>query len=159
MMRPLFIAACLVVSGPACAQDIADHTSLASSADIAKQVASMLADMKPGQTFMWRPLLNGGSQTVALEIWKAPGKPAIHPSDGEYITVIQGRGILVTGGTMVNPHVVNKGQTDGDAIEGGTTRQLSPGDFVLIPAGTPHWFGIPGEPLVLLGTKIPQVVQ
>jgi quercetin dioxygenase-like cupin family protein len=27
---------------------------------------------------------------------------------------------------------------------------------VLIPAGVPHWFGITGGELVLLGTKIPQ---
>ena len=33
---------------------------------------------------------------------------------------------------------------------------LGPGDVILIPAGTPHWFGISGDRLVLLGTKLPR---
>ncbi|MBW8882789.1 MAG: cupin domain-containing protein, partial [Asticcacaulis sp.] len=64
-------------------------------------------------------------------------------------------GTLVTGGTMVKPKLVREGFVDGDVIDGGTTRPLAQGDVVLIPAGVPHWFGIPGEPLVLLGIKIP----
>ncbi|MEN2790396.1 hypothetical protein ABC974_12225 [Sphingomonas oligophenolica] len=45
---------------------------------------------------------------------------------------------------------------EGSRIEGGTTRSLHPGDVFPVPAGTPHWFGITGERLVLLGTKIAQ---
>jgi len=115
----------------------------------------MFAAMKPGQTFMWQPTLKDGPRISALEIWKAPGRPAIHPAEAEYFTVVQGSGVLVTGGHLVKPHPVNAGLVDGDTIEGGNTRQLNTGDVVLIPAGTPHWFGIPGEPMVLLGIKVP----
>ncbi|WP_443750440.1 cupin domain-containing protein [Asticcacaulis solisilvae] len=155
MIRTLLIAASLLMAAPAFAQDAADHTTQASAADIKTQVAAMMADMKPGQGFMWRSLLTTGGQTAGLEIWKAPGRPAIHTAEAEYFTVVQGTGTLVTGGTMVNPKLVRDGFVDGDVIQGGTTRQLKAGDFVLIPAGVPHWFGIPGEPLVLLGIKVP----
>jgi len=137
------------------AQDAADHTSLAGAQDLKTQVGAMFAAMKPGQTFMWQPVLKDGPRTAALEIWKAPGRPAVHVQEAEYFTVVQGAGVLVTGGHLKNPHEVKPNQLDGDSIEGGTTRQLAVGDVVLIPAGTPHWFGIPGEALVLLGIKIP----
>ena len=155
LIRAVVLAACLAAAGSAHAQEAADHTSLVTADDIKGQVAAMFAAMKPGQTFMWQPTLKDGSRIAAIEIWKAPGRPAIHQEQAEYFTVIQGSGTLVTGGHMKNPHQTGPGQMDGDAIEGGTTRPLVAGDVVLIPAGTPHWFGIPGEPLVLLGIKIP----
>jgi len=144
-----------VVANAAYANDAADDTSLAGSLAIKAQVSAMFSSMKPGQTFLWQPVLKDGPRTAALEIWKAPGRPAIHVEQAEYFTVIQGEGTLVTGGHLTNPRLVSPGQMDGDAIEGGTTRPLVAGDVVLIPAGTPHAFGITGEPLVLLGIKIP----
>ncbi len=154
-IRAVVLAAGLAMAGSVHAQDAADRTSLATAADLKAQVAAMFAAMKPGQTFMWQPTLKDGPRISAVEIWKAPGRPAVHVEQAEYITVLQGSGTLVTGGHLKNPHQTGAGQLDGDEIEGGTTRQLVAGDVVLIPAGTPHWFGIPGEPLVLLGIKIP----
>lgn len=151
----LLVATALVAAGSARAGDAADPSSLATQQDIKAQVGVMFAAMKPGQTFMWQPVLKDGPRISALEIWKAPGRPAIHVEEAEYFTVVQGTGTLVTGGQMKNPKLVRPGFIDGDVIEGGTTRTLTVGDVVLIPAGVPHWFGIPGEPLVLLGIKIP----
>lgn len=148
------VASCLLAGSSVHAQD-ADPTGFAGHGDIEAQVKAMFSSMKPGQTFMWQPLLKDGPRTAALEIWKAPGRPAIHVAEAEYFTVVQGAGTLVSGGHLTNPHKVRPGQMDGDAIEGGTTRPLAVGDVVLVPAGTPHWFGITGQPLVLLGIKIP----
>jgi mannose-6-phosphate isomerase-like protein (cupin superfamily) len=157
MIRSTLFALGLLAVGSVHAQNAADHTTTASPDDIKAQVSAMMAAMKPGQTFMWKPLLTDGSHPAAIEIWKAPGRPAIHTAEAEYFTVVQGSGELVTGGTMVKPHTVREGFIDGDAIEGGTSRKLAAGDVVLIPAGTPHWFGIPGEPMILLGIKVPVV--
>lgn len=133
----------------------ADPTSFATSADVQAQVAAMDKAMKPGQGFAWAPLVRHGDTAAGLEIWKKPGKPAVHPTDGEYTIVIAGAGTLVSGGTLVDASVTKPGLTEGSRIEGGTTRALAPGDVVLIPAGTPHWFGITGARLVLLGIKLP----
>jgi mannose-6-phosphate isomerase-like protein (cupin superfamily) len=157
MIRSALFAIGLLTAVSVHAQDATDRTGKASSAEIKAQVNAMLAAMKPGQTFMWRALLTDGSHPAAIEIWKAAGRPAIHTTEAEYFTVIQGSGELVTGGTMVKPHTVREGFIDGDAIEGGTSRKLNAGDVVLIPAGVPHGFGIPGEPLILLGIKVPPV--
>jgi mannose-6-phosphate isomerase-like protein (cupin superfamily) len=147
----LLLAVPLSAQAPA-----ADPTGFATAADVKAAVAGMERDMKPGQGFLWRPLVRGGVSVAALEIWKKPGRPAIHPTDGEYAIVIDGEGTMVSGGTMTEQEVTNPSLTQGTKIEGGTTRKLHAGDVFLIPAGTPHWFGIDGPRLVLLGIKVPQ---
>ena len=144
-----------VASVPAMAQT-ADPTSFATGPDVTAQVAAMAKAMKPGQGFAWQPLVRDGRTVAALEYWKAPGRPAVHPAEAEYAIVIAGKGTLLSGGTLVAPRPVKPELTEGDRIVGGTTRSLAPGDVLLIPAGVPHWFGITGDRLVLLGMKLPR---
>lgn len=143
-------------SGSAWAQTPpSDPTSFASGADVQAQLRQMLAEMKPEQGFMWRPVVRDGANVAAIEIWKKPGRPAVHPNQAEYAIVLEGKGELVSGGVMTDPKVTNPTLTEGGRIEGGVTRTLGPGDVILVPAGVPHWFGITGERLVLLGIKLP----
>ena len=142
-------------SGIASAQTTTDPTSFAGSTEVQAQTRAMLAEMKPDQGFMWRPLVRDGERVAAIEIWKKPGRPAVHPAEAEYAIVLEGAGTLVSGGTLADPATRNPGLIEGSRIEGGTTRTLGPGDVILVPAGVPHWFGITGERLVLLGIKLP----
>jgi mannose-6-phosphate isomerase-like protein (cupin superfamily) len=80
----------------------------------------------------------------------------VHPDQAEYVFVVTGEGTMVSGGRLVDPVTTNPTLIEGSRIEGGTTRSLHPGDVFLVPAGVPHWFGITGGRLVLLGTKIAQ---
>jgi mannose-6-phosphate isomerase-like protein (cupin superfamily) len=144
-----------MASVPTMAQT-ADPTSFATGPDVTAQVAAMAKAMKPGQGFAWQPLVRDGRTVAALEYWKAPGRPAVHPAEAEYAIVIAGKGTLLSGGTLVAPRPVKPELTEGDRIVGGTTRSLAPGDVLLIPAGVPHWFGITGDRLVLLGMKLPR---
>lgn len=137
------------------AQEQKGERDFASADAVRAQVAAMLANMKPGQGFAWRPLVQDGSRVVAIEIWKKPGRPAVHPTEAEYAVVLEGAGTLVSGGTLVAPVTRRENLVEGDKIEGGKTRPLRPGDVLLLPAGVPHWFGITGDRLVLLGTKLP----
>lgn len=155
------LSAALLLSSAAPAQTPggpagADPTGYASAAEIQAQIEAMRQAMKPGQGFMWRPLVRGGDAVAALEYWTKPGKPAVHPAQAEYVMVVAGEGTMVSGGRLVDPVTTNPTLIEGSRIEGGTTRVLRPGDVFLVPAGTPHWFGISGERLVLLGTKIAQ---
>ena len=132
-----------------------DLTAFASGADVTTQVAAMAKAMKQGQGFAWQPLVRDGETVAALEYWKTPGCPAVHPDQAEYAIGIAGAGTLISGGTLEAAKPVKPDLTEGDRIIGGTTRTLKPGDVMLIPAGVPHWFGITGGRLVLLGTKLP----
>jgi mannose-6-phosphate isomerase-like protein (cupin superfamily) len=153
--------ACMIVdASPLQARQVpSDPTTFASAADVHAAVEAMRRDMKPDQGFLWRPLVRGGSAVAALEYWRKPAKPAVHPAEAEYVIVVAGAGTMVSGGTLVDAKETNPNLIEGARIDGGTTRILRTGDVCLIPAGTPHWFGIAGDRLVLLGTKIPQPLR
>lgn len=141
--------ALLLATAPAAAQD------LASGSEIAARVEAMGKAMKPGQGFAWEPVVRDGERVAALEYWKAPGRPAVHPDQAEYAIVIAGEGTLRTGPSMKGGRETQHGLIEGDTIVDAVDRPLKPGDVLLLPAGVPHWFGITGDRLVLLGTKIP----
>ena len=143
----------LALTTPALA---ADPTIFTPAAGIATAIAAMGRAMKPDQGFAWQPIAQADGSTAALEYWKKPGRPAVHPDDAEYTIVMEGAGTMISGGTLVDPRLKNPQLTEGSRIDGGTTRTLAPGDVILIPAGTPHWFGITGDRLVLLGIKLPR---
>lgn len=147
----LMSAALLLGAVPATAQTA--PADAASAAEIRAKVAAMAARMGKS-TFAYEPLVKDGETVAALEYWKAPGKPAVHPDEAEYALVIEGSGTLVSGGTMADAKESRPGLVEGSRINGGTTRRLGPGDVILVPAGVPHWFGIDGK-LVLLGMKLP----
>jgi mannose-6-phosphate isomerase-like protein (cupin superfamily) len=148
LAAPLF----LLSIAPAAAQAPGPFEA-ASADDLTAQVEKLGRDMKPGQGFAYKPLLRGGDAVAAIEYWKAPGRPAIHPTQAEYAIVLEGAGTLLAGGTMTDQEVTNPTLIQGARIDGGTTRKLVKGDVIMIPAGVPHSFGIDGR-LVLLGTKI-----
>ncbi len=143
----------VLLAAPALGQDRTDD--FASGSDIAARVEAMGKAMKPSQGFAWEPVVRDGERVAALEYWKAPGRPAVHPDEAEYAIVLAGAGTLRSGGTMEGRRETRPGLVEGDRIVGAVERPLKPGDVMLIPAGVPHWFGITGDRLVLLGTKLP----
>lgn len=149
----------VLLPSAALAQTPGDPTGFASAAEIADQVEAMRREKRPDQGFFMRPLVRGGDAVASLEYWTKPGKPAVHPDHAEYVTVIAGEGMMISGGRLVDAAAKNPTLIEGARIEGGTTRALKPGDVFLIPAGTPHWFGIARDRLVLLGTKIMQTTR
>ena len=60
--------------------------------------------------------------------------------------IIDGSATVVTGGTLIRPTpaatkgAATKGTAPMGRIEGGETRQVTKGDVIVIPAGTPHWY-------------------
>jgi len=88
-----------------------------------------------------------------------------HSQITEVYHVILGNGTLVTGGTLNDPKevpsnnevvtVLNGPSTGGTAIQGGVSRQIGPGDVVIIPPNTPHWFSeITSDQIVYLVVRV-----
>ena len=152
--RRLALTLTLLLAAPTAAQTHAP-ARFVTAADVRAQIATMAKAMKPGQGFAYQPLVEADGHVAALEIWKSPGRPAVHPGEAEYVMVVDGAGTMISGGTLIDGKVTRPDLTEGSRIEGGTTRALKPGDVFLVPAGVPHWFGITGPRLVLLGTKLP----
>jgi len=88
-----------------------------------------------------------------------------HSQITEIYHVISGNGTLVTGGTLNDPKevpadnevvtVLNGPSTGGSGIQNGVSRKIGPGDVVIIPPNTPHWFSeIPTEKIVYLVVRV-----
>jgi mannose-6-phosphate isomerase-like protein (cupin superfamily) len=88
-----------------------------------------------------------------------------HSQITEIYHVISGNGTLVTGGTLNDPKEVssndevvtllNGPSTHGSGIKDGVSRKIGPGDVVIIPPNTPHWFSeIPTEKIVYLVVRV-----
>jgi uncharacterized protein GlcG (DUF336 family) len=71
---------------------------------------------------------------------EAPGIAELHQKDADIIYVLEGEATFVTGGTIVEPKTVAEDEVRGKEIQGGETRVIKPGDVVIVPANTPHWF-------------------
>ncbi len=71
---------------------------------------------------------------------ETPGMAEVHALDTDIIYVLDGTATLVTGGNVVGGHATAADEVRGASIEHGESRQLSAGDVIIVPNGTPHWF-------------------
>ena len=85
-----------------------------------------------GQTAQVVELGNG--QIVVRRRVAGPNNASVHDDLTEVYQFIAGGGTFVTGGTIPDP----KDRTAG--IKGGVSQKVQPGDFIVLPPGTPHWF-------------------
>ena len=60
----------------------------------------------------------------------------------EIYYILNGHATLVTGGTLPDPKPLKGSSTtmQSTRIDGGVSRKVGPGDVVIIPGKTPHWF-------------------
>lgn len=84
----------------------------------------------------------------------APGMAEVHADDTDLIHVLEGSAVFVTGGKVLEPRETAPGEVRGRAIEGGETRVLSPGDVIVVPRGTPHWFREVRGPVLYYTVKV-----
>lgn len=82
------------------------------------------------------------------------GEVEVHTADTDIIYMQTGTATLVTGGTMVGGRETAAEELRGASIEGGETREVGPGDLIVIPQGTPHWFRVVPGPLTYYVVKV-----
>jgi len=141
-----------------------------SSAEIQTLVQKSAADRVSDQAI--RVVNVNGEYNVSIGVVhraKTSGKDAPggieHSQITEVYQVIGGNGTLVTGGTLNNPReipadnpvvtVLNGPSTGGNAVQNGVSRKLAPGDVVIIPPNTPHWFSeITSDQIVYLVVRV-----
>jgi mannose-6-phosphate isomerase-like protein (cupin superfamily) len=141
-----------------------------SSAEVQALVQKTAADRVSDQAI--RVVNVNGEYNVSIGVVhraKTSGKDAPsgieHAQITEIYHVIEGNGTLVTGGTLDNPReiqaespvvtVLNGPSTGGSGIQGGVSRKIGPGDVVIIPPNTPHWFSeITTDQIVYLVVRV-----
>jgi glc operon protein GlcG len=105
-----------------------------------------------------------GSPLIEVEDYKIhasrresqPGLAEIHTRDTDIIYVLQGSATLVTGGKSVAAKSTGPEELRGSGIEGGESREITVGDVVVVPNGTPHWFRKVNGPLLYYVVKVRQ---
>jgi mannose-6-phosphate isomerase-like protein (cupin superfamily) len=105
-----------------------------------------------------------GSPLIEVEDYKIhasrresePGLAEVHTRDTDIIYVLQGSATLVTGGKAVAAKSTGPEELRGSEIEGGETREITVGDVIVVPNGTPHWFKQVNGPLLYYVVKVRQ---
>ncbi len=130
-------------------------TATAAVSDQAIRVVSINNEYNVGIGVVHRAKTAGRSAGGGIE----------HSQITEIYHVIDGNATLVTGGTIENARespetsqvvkVLNGPSTGGGQVEGGTSRKVGPGDVVIIPPNTPHWFSeITTDQIVYLVVRV-----
>jgi mannose-6-phosphate isomerase-like protein (cupin superfamily) len=126
-----------------------EPASVAGRAPAAPKLVNLAADLpamtqKAREAAATSPRFFGGDTMlslapyrVGLEYRTAKGIASVHKNDGELMLVLEGEGVIVTGGTVVNPKDLGA-NIDGDALQGGTDNRMKKGDFIFVPKGLPH---------------------
>jgi mannose-6-phosphate isomerase-like protein (cupin superfamily) len=84
-----------------------------------------------------------------------PNNASVHSADvdnsevDEITYILDGSGTFVTGGMPPDPKDRTKG------ITGGEAHDVKPGDAIVVPAGTPHWFRKINDHVTMLEIRIP----
>jgi mannose-6-phosphate isomerase-like protein (cupin superfamily) len=77
---------------------------------------------------------------VMLSFRSRNGEAEVHEKWADLFYVLAGAATLVTGGAVCGARLIAPGETRGDSIDGGSRQELRAGEFVHVPAGTPHQF-------------------
>jgi len=86
------------------------------------------------------PLLETPEYKVHASRRTGPGLIEVHAYETDVVYVLEGEATFVTGGRLLDGKVTAPGEIRGSQLEGGNVQQLAPGDVVVVPRGTPHWF-------------------
>jgi len=159
-MRHLVFGIVLITLAPAAwaQQATAPAPKLFTSAgDLTAMIAKAKSDRKPDQANFAQPILQLAPYNANLE-YRVAGinaNASVHEREAEMFFVVEGSGTLVTGGTLKDERRTNADNLSGSTIDGGARRQVAKGDFIMVPEGTPHWFGEIDGALVLMSVHLP----
>ncbi|NJL29694.1 MAG: cupin domain-containing protein [Thermoanaerobaculia bacterium] len=101
-------------------------------------------------------LLANPAYQVHASLREQPGEAELHALDTDVFFALEGEATVVLGGTILEPRQLSPTETRGTAIEGGEDHRLAPGDVLVIPAGTPHWFRDVRGPMRYYTVKVPE---
>lgn len=125
-----------LAAGIAAAQTVSvDHLTQAQLAEKGKELS---AEVSPTRGNASTKLSTYPNHYTMMAFRSQSGGAEVHENFADFFYVVKGHATLVSGGTVQNPTSSGKGEIKGTSIQGGARIELSPGDFVHIPAGLPH---------------------
>ena len=151
------LAGIVSIAAPAsAAEGPAADLSYASAASLQALAAQAAATLKPGQPAASATALRLAPYKANVEVRVGVGAATLHETEAEFFVVLEGAGVLQTGGTLVGATRSGPHDLRGTALESGVPRQIAKGDVLVVPENTPHWFSRIDEKLVLLSLHVPR---
>ncbi len=132
--------------------------TFASSTDVAALIAKAKSERKENQPIVIQPILRLAPYNANLEYRASVGPASVHEKEAELFYVIDGSATMMTGGKLVKESRTNAENLTGTAIEGGMSRTVSKGDFIIVPENTPHWFSAINGTIILMSLHVPRPV-
>ncbi|PYQ79741.1 MAG: cupin [Acidobacteria bacterium] len=154
------IASAALAQQPAAQSAAATPRLFAGSADVTAMIAKAKSERKPDQANFVQPIVQLAPYNANLE-YRVAGVNApasVHEREAEMFFVVDGTGMLVTGGTLRDEKRTNAENLTGSAIDGGTPRHLAKGDWLMVPEKTAHWFSQIEGTIVLMSIHLPHPV-
>ena len=85
---------------------------------------------------------------------------SVHETEAELFYVLDGAGTLVTGGKLKEEKRTNAENLSGSGIEGGVSKKVSKGDWIMVPAGVPHQYpSVDAGGLTLMSLHLPKKIS
>jgi len=156
-MRAIGIGLALMAAA-AFGQQAGAMKTYTSADEIKALIAKAKSERKNNEPTVIQPILRLAPYNTNLEYRASVGPAAVHEKEAEMFYVIDGSGTLTTGGKLVEEKRTNADNLTGAAIEGGTERSVSKGDFIIVPENTPHWYNKINGVLVLMSIHVPRPV-
>ena len=129
-----------------------------SSTEVSSLIAQAKSERKDGQPLISKPILQLAPYNANLEYRGSVGNAALHEREAEMMYVIEGTATMITGGKLVKETRPNADNLAGSGIEGGTSRNIENGDYIMVPENTPHWFSKINGTLILMTLHLPRTV-
>ena len=98
--------------------------------------------------------ITGLAYRLQIDRRRIPQNANAHRTEAEIWAIVRGTGTITTGGKIVETR--KDGKVVSRAIEGGESRRVSRGDFIMIPEGVPHYVTEASPELVFMAIEFPR---
>jgi mannose-6-phosphate isomerase-like protein (cupin superfamily) len=115
---------------------LSDDAEVADLVGVSKKVITPDRAMAKGQLVLSARL----GHHAAVEYRRSSTPPMVHIRMAEFFYVVDGEADLILGGKLTNPRCMNSSNLAGDGVEGGVTRHVKKGTYILVPENTVHYF-------------------
>jgi mannose-6-phosphate isomerase-like protein (cupin superfamily) len=152
----ILVATGAMAQQPAANPAVEAAKTFSSAADVATLIARAKGERKGNQPIVTESILQLAPYNANLEYRASVGPAALHRKEAEMFYVIDGAATMMTGGKLVNEVRTDAENLNGTGIEGGTSRRVAKGDFIIVPENTPHWFSSIEGTIVLMSLHVPR---
>ena len=120
------------------------------------EVAAMIAKSPSDKNALGQRMLQLGTYNVNMEHRVMGQAAAVHEKEAELFYVIDGAGTIVTGGKLVEEKRTNDANLSGTSIQGGVSKRIGKGDWIMVPEGVPHQIPTVEGALTVMSLHLPR---